>query len=147
MRISDLSSDVASAALLLRIRDYSAASRHDLSRRSWLDCTEDPAGFIKVFPGPFAGETVRKLARFYMTADRLEAERAYRFRLAVEAGADPDDPYVAACRAAGLAPDRRYLERTQRPQFRTLDPPPALARRPYAPKSRGEGEGWERTVN
>src|SRR3546814_5647645 len=90
MRISDLSSDVASAALLLRIRDYSAASRHDLSRRSWLDCTEDPAGFIKVFPGPFAGETVRKLARFYMTADRLEAERAYRFRLAVEAGAAPD---------------------------------------------------------
>lgn len=122
----------AYAASLLRIRDWIASIRHDFDRRSWLDCTEDPAGFIKVFPGPLAGQTIRDVARFYMTADRLEAERASRFRLAVKLGVDPDDPYVAACRSAGRAPDARYMRRMQQPQFQVFDAQNTIACDLYA---------------
>lgn len=111
----------AYVAPLLRIRDFIAAIRHDLNRRSWLDCTEDPAGFIKVFPGPLAGQTIRDIARYYMTADRLEEERAAMFRLALKLGVDPDDPYVAACRVEGRDPEPAYMERMQHAQFRVFN--------------------------
>lgn len=122
----------AYAASLLRIRDWIASIRHDFDRRSWLDCTEDPAGFIKVFPGPLAGQTIRDIARFYMTADRLEAERAALFRLAIRLGVDPDDPHVAACRTAGRAPDAGYMRRMQHPQFQVFDAQNTIACDLYA---------------
>ena len=120
------------SAPLLHIRDFIANIRHDFSRRAWLDCTEDPAGFIKVFPGPIAGETARAIIRYYMTADRNEAVRADRFRRAVAAGVMPNDPYVRDCLAKGRQPDAGYMARMQRPQFRIFHPRNVIACDIYA---------------
>jgi len=115
---------------LLDIRNFLDRIQYDWHRRSWVSresTTRDGVTYVKLTPDSLSAETLLLLIQAYMTADRDEANRAAAFAAALEAGRDPDDPYVASCRRLGTAPDPAYLDQMQHPQFCTLSPRQVVA--------------------
>ena len=109
---------------LLAVRDFMMAIQCDWGRRSWLTrcfAGEGAARMVKVQPDHFDGPTLMAITAAYLHADHAEALRAEAFALALDAGRDPDDAYVAACRAAGREPAADYLATMRRPAFHMID--------------------------